>query len=226
MMHRMESIKDLLRNRVFLFSKLVEYGFTKVGGEYQFETPLIEKEMHLVVSVAVNGEMKTKVVDQETKEEYISVKISSAVGEYVGKVRNAYQSKLKDIILNCTDYEVFQTQDAKKIISYIRDQYKDSLEFLWEKLPEAAIFRNKKNQKWYALLMKIPKNRLGLEGEEMIEVINLKISSDKIEYLVDQQKYFLAYHMNKKHWITIVLDNGITIEELYHYVDDSYHLSK
>ena len=34
-----------------------------------------------------------------------------------------------------------------------------------------------------------------------------------------------AYHMNKQHWISVILDGSMTGEEILHLIDDSYRLT-
>ena len=39
------------------------------------------------------------------------------------------------------------------------------------------------------------------------------------------QTVFPGYHMNKKHWYTIILDNSISTSEICRRIDDSYLLA-
>ena len=34
-----------------------------------------------------------------------------------------------------------------------------------------------------------------------------------------------AYHMNKLHWISIILDGSMTDQDIFHLIDDSYRLT-
>lgn len=121
---------------------------------------------------------------------------------------------------------VFREDYAKKILQYANDQYGDEPEFLWEQYPEYAVLRRKDNRKWYALLMSIPKKRLKLEGEESIEVVDLRFDVDELPNKIDNKRFFAGYHMNKKHWITILLDGSVELDEILNYVDKSYTLAK
>ena len=42
--------------------------------------------------------------------------------------------------------------------------------------------------------------------------------------LVDERQIFKAYHMNKNHWISVVLDNNIDIEYIKELIELSYNL--
>ena len=46
-----------------------------------------------------------------------------------------------------------------------------------------------------------------------------------INDLVDGEKFFKGYHMNKKHWLTIRLDGSVSATEICNLVDISYELS-
>ena len=73
--------------------------------------------------------------------------------------------------------------------------------------------------------MKISARKIGLETDGIIEVVNLKMKPEDVERLVDERHYFSAYHMNKKHWVTIPLDTAIPTDELILRIDDSRKLT-
>lgn len=140
-----------------------------------------------------------------------------------GKVRFEYEAVLKDIINKCTETEIFKERQTKKAIEYIRKKYKDECEFPWD--DDNIIIRNKDSKKWYALFMTISRSKLGIESKEDVEVVNLHTLSEMSEIIVDNEGIFPAYHMNKKSWITVLLDSTISDEELFELIDNSYKLS-
>lgn len=73
-------------------------------------------------------------------------------------------------------------------------------------------------------MLTVAKNKLGLDSEEKVEIIDLKILPEDIEKVVDNEKYFLGYHMNKKHWFTIILDGSVPMEKIFKYIDKSYEM--
>ncbi len=120
----------------------------------------------------------------------------------------------------------FSNELTKKIIEYIYKKYKDELEFLWEKFPNYAVFRQKSSNKWYALLLVLQKRKLGIDNDENVDVLNLRFDPKIVEIIVDNKKFFPGYHMNKKHWCSICLDNSVSFEEICKYIDDSYKIAK
>ena len=59
----------------------------------------------------------------------------------------------------------------------------------------------------------------------MVEILDLRANPDEVDSIVDNKKYFPGYHMNKKHWITIILDGSVPEKELYKKIDISYSLA-
>ncbi|MBQ9314805.1 MAG: MmcQ/YjbR family DNA-binding protein [Clostridia bacterium] len=150
--------------------------------------------------------------------------MQDSVGEFVGKVREEYELILQDFMDNCTIPNVFQSKQAQEVIQYVRKKYGDDLEFLWDKLPEAAIWRNKENQKWYGILMKVSERKLGINSDKIVDMIDLRCI--KGENIVDNQKIFPGYHMNKQSWITIKLDGTMKTKEIFEAIDKSYNINR
>lgn len=118
---------------------------------------------------------------------------------------------------------VFTSKQAKEIITYVRERYGDELEFLWEKSPRNAIWRNQQNRKWYAILMTITRDKLGLASDETIEVIDLRFArGEASEFAESNANVYPGYHMNKKNWITIILDGSMATEQILALLEQSY----
>ncbi len=185
---------------------------------------MIENEFDIMVTFSEDGNLDTKVIDLMSNDEYLLVKVPDATGEYVGKVRAAYKNKLIEIIIKCSEIEVFKSNQAKQIIKYVKEKYDNEPEFLWEKFAGNAVFRHKENNKWYGVLLTIHKSKLGIDSEEKVDIIDLKILPKDIEKVIDNEKYFFGYHMNKKHWFTIILDGSVSIEKIFEFIDISYNI--
>ena len=113
-----------------------------------------------------------------------------------------------------------------EVEKYIKEKFDILGEQIFTEYPKFSAFRHKKNEKWFALLMKINASKLGLKSDEMIEVLNLKCSPDLAMVLVDEQQIFKAYHMNKKHWISVNLNSKISQKTVFDLIDESFTLSK
>lgn len=220
----MEDIENLLKNRKIDFKKLLEYGFIEIENQYEYRTPLIENEFDIIITFSKDSKLDAKVIDLLSNDEYLLVKVPDVTGEYVGKVREAYKNKLSEFIIKCSEINVFKSNQANQVIKYVKEKYNNDPEFLWEKFAGNAVFRHKENKKWYGILLTISKSKLGLDSDELVEIIDLKILPEDIENVVDNEKYFLGYHMNKKHWFTIILNDSVPIEEIFKFIDKSYNI--
>lgn len=109
------------------------------------------------------------------------------------------------------------------VFAYIKKKYKTSPEYLWKKYPEYAVFRHADNNKWFALQAAVPENKLGLGGDDRIEVVNVKV--DDMFYrdmLIRQEGFIPAYHMNKQYWVTVLLDGTVKQEQVFDLIDASF----
>lgn len=220
----MRNFKNELENRTINFNKLLEYGFIEENNQYILKHKIYNEQFEIIINIFDN-EMYSKLIDLENDDEYILVDVATSSGEFVGKVRCEYENKLQDIINKCTVLNIFKSNQAKEIIKYVKEKYNDDLEFLWEKFDNNAIWRNKKNNKWYAALLIIQENKIGIESDKIIEIIDLRCQKDQINDFIDNIKVFPGYHMNKKSWITIKLDGSVEIEEIFKLIDNSYNIS-
>ena len=71
-------------------------------------------------------------------------------------------------------------------------------------------------------MMDIPKNKLGLQGEENLEVVNFKCDPILIGALREEPGFFPAYHMSKDSWITVALDGSVSDDKIKMLLDMSY----
>lgn len=112
------------------------------------------------------------------------------------------------------------------ILHYVSEKYKTVPEKLWpKKYPTFEILRHNHNKKWYALFGQVDAKYLGLEKGKKIDILNVKASPDFIEFLLAQPGFYPAYHMNKKNWITVVLDESVESEKIFQLIDASYNIT-
>lgn len=116
--------------------------------------------------------------------------------------------------------------NKQQLFNYLQDTYQVKPERLFLKFPEYAVFRHQDNQKWFALFMPVAAKKLGLNGEHVINILNLKLDPEFIDVLKQQKGYYSAYHMNKLHWISIDLAMVENLDELIPFIAESYRLTK
>lgn len=219
-------METVLDKYLFDKEKLVQFGFMAKGDSFCYVRRIMQEQFELRIVIAPNGRVEWNVWDVETGEIYQLVKISTACGAYLGKVRMACDEIFQEIAAQCGREQVFKSEQALLIMRYVHDKYGDEFEYLWEKTPDNAVFRRKDNQKWYGAVLTVKRDRIGIEGEGTIEVLDLRGKPEEIQQIVNGEKYFPAYHMNKKNWLTICLDGSVEINEIYLRIDESYELAK
>lgn len=217
-----------LEEEVFLrshinFSKLEKYGFIKNDEIYSFSKLFLNDCFKAEITISKEGKVNGKVFDLEVEEEYTSFRVEKNLGEFVNKVRDEYLNILSDIKNKCFEKDYFISSQANRVTKYIQEKYKDNPEFLWEKFPSIGVFRNKNNEKWYGLITNVNRSKLD-EGSGEVEIINVKVEESKMDELIKQEGFYRGYHMNKKSWLSIILDGSIEDKTIFNLVDNSYNL--
>ena len=220
----MRSLNKVFENKLINYEKLLEYGFSRKDNCYFYEINIYDNQFKVIIELSKEKQI-SKVIDLSMDEEYVLVDVRESSGDFVGKVKEEYENILDDIIEKCSTPNVFKSKQAKEVIKYVKGKYDDDLEYLWKKFPNNAVWRNKDNNKWYGALLVLSKSKLGIESDEIIDIIDLRYQKDKIKEIIDNKKVFAGYHMNKDNWITIRLDESVDIKEIYTLIDNSYELS-
>ena len=222
----MRELKDFIKNKKIDFKKLEEFGFKLIDNSYYYHTSLLKNQFKISVKISLDNSIFTEIIDTETNEPYILYLLEMKRSGYSEKVYKAYNEVLEKIQKECFEDQIFKASYTKQIIAYVKNKYGDELEFLWEKSPKNAVVRRKSSKKWYAVILTVSKRKLNLDSDKIIEVINLHNTVEEIKKLIDNKRYFPAYHMNKKYWCTICLDGTVELEEIYKLIDISYELAK
>ena len=215
----------IIKNKKINEAKLLKYGFKKHSGKFAYKTDILDGLFHVTVEIMPPNIMKTQTVETETGELY-TLHLTHSQGAFVGKIRDTYTKIIDDIKKNGFDMDVFRFEYSNNIIAYVKEKYGDEVEYLWEKFPNNAVARRKDNKKWYLAILTVKKDRLGLESSEEVEVIDLRANVNEVPQLIKERSIYPAYHMNKKHWITIILDGSVNIKKIYKSIDKSYELAK
>lgn len=205
--------------------KLTAYGFRHEGDIYLYEESLLDGAFLLQIKVSDSGKAATLLLDRESQEPYVLHLIESAEGAFVGSVKEAYRKALDRLGETCGEHGTFSGGYIQQILGYIRDTYGDEIEYPWQD-ETAAVIRSHLSRKWYVLFMEILPGKIGLGGQKLIRVMNLHGTAEQVAALVDGQKYFPGYHMNRKYWYTLCLDGSVPFAELQQRIAESFHLSQ
>ena len=116
--------------------------------------------------------------------------------------------------------------DRHEYENMIREVYSVSGDRPFENYPDVLIFRHNNNKKWFAAIMTVKKSKLGMKSEELIDIVNIKCSQDIIDSMWQEDGVYPAYHMNKKHWVSIALDGSAREDTLRFLTEISYESTK
>ncbi|MCR5692235.1 MAG: MmcQ/YjbR family DNA-binding protein [Eubacterium sp.] len=108
---------------------------------------------------------------------------------------------------------------------FIINQYSAEPEHLWAKFPDYEVYRHVSNRKWFALIASVSRDKLGLEGEELLDIVNFKCDPILIDSLQNEPGFFPAYHMNKSTWISVALDGSVSDEKIKMLLDLSFEMT-
>ena len=110
----------------------------------------------------------------------------------------------------------------ERIIQYAKDRFGTKAEYLWADSPGAAVFRHSASKKWYGLIMDVPSDKLGLPGDDSVDILDVKCGTIMIGSLLSERGFLPAYHMNKNHWITILLNGSVPDDQIFSLLELSY----
>ena len=119
--------------------------------------------------------------------------------------------------------EVKKRLDREEIFEYVKKQYGTIPEYLWSSSPDSAVLRHH-NGKWYAVIMNVERSKLGLDGDDTVEIIDVKCDPEMTGMIIQTYGFLPGYHMNKQHWITILLDGIVGESKILDFLDMSYDL--
>lgn len=111
----------------------------------------------------------------------------------------------------------------EEVLEWVNNEYGTAPEFPWDKDSVSAVLRNNSG-KWYGLLMRIPGVKVGLDTDMQIDVMNVKCDPMVIDSLVREKGFAPAYHMNKKYWISIII-NQVKDEDVKGLIELSHRLT-
>ncbi len=111
------------------------------------------------------------------------------------------------------------------LFSAVLTKYQVEPDYPWRKNSDYAVLRHNFKRKWFALVYRIGPEKLGLEGEEPVNVMNIKVQPELTGSLRLLPGILPAYHMNKEHWVTVLLDK-LPENDILDLIDESYRLTR
>ena len=208
--------------------KLQIFGFKKKEKGFVYSQEIMNGDFCLRIQLQ-GEELTYQVMDQETGDEYVQVKMEQMMGEFVGQVREACQEIFLMIRTNCFDEVGFLYKQSGRLQDYVAKTYNGKLEYLWEKSSrksstKAGVFRHQDSKKWYGAFLTTDWSKFEVDRSGTIEVLNVK--NDHVVELIQRKGIYPAFHMNKKYWLSLPLDDTLRDTELFALLDESFTLTK
>ena len=206
----------------FSKEKLLQYGFKEEADKLVYKKEILDSNF-LIEIVFVNSQLMIEVYDLEFNEIYSLYSVDSAVGETVQNIRESVEEILSSILGLADKSEKISSE----IIDYCNNKYGGNHVNPFKKHPDILAMVNEKN-KWYSLFLDVEYNKLNKNTDitTKVKILNVKYPVDKILEIIDNKNIFPAYHMNKKHWISIVIDKNIKLGKIKELIDISHSLVK
>ena len=96
----------------------------------------------------------------------------------------------------------------QEYLKYCADTYGTAADYPFDEDFEAAVLRHTDNRKWYAIVMRVSRRKFGIDSDEVIDVVNLKLPTEMFGSFGASDGVYPAYHMNKLHWISVLLPDA------------------
>ena len=199
--------------------RAIAYGFSRTEAGLELKKELPGVGLYAVFVIAGKS-FEVNVFDADTDEEYLPFNVLDNITGFVTGIREQVEDLVQEIKEKC----LLNSNMKLRLMEYCERKFGTEPEAPWEDSPDAYTFKTAKRNKWYALFMTIPYKSLGLVAKGTLDVLNIKLPPEKVLDLIDRVHFYPAYHMNKKHWITIVLDKEVDEPLVQQLLEESYGL--
>ena len=197
----------------------IAYGFSRTEAGFMLKKELPDAGLYAMFVIA-DKRFEVNVFDAYTDEEFLPFNVAGNNTGFVTGIREQVEALLQEIIEKC----LLKANMKLRMMEYCTGKFGTKPEAPWEDSPDAFTFKTAKRNKWYALFMTIPYKSLGIAAKGTLDVVNIKLPPEKILDLIDREHFYPAYHMNKKHWITIILDKEVDEPLVEQLLEESYGL--
>ena len=199
--------------------RAIAYGFSRTEAGLELKKELPGVGLYAVFVIAGKS-FEVNVFDADTDEEYLPFNVLDNITGFVTGIREQVEDLVQEIKEKC----LLNSNMKLRLMEYCERKFGTEPEAPWEDSPDAYTFNTAKRNTWYALFMTIPYKSLGLVAKGTLDVVNIKLPPEKVLDLIDRVHFYPAYHMNKKHWITIVLNKEVDEPLVQQLLEESYGL--
>lgn len=213
--------------------KLLKYGFRKGDQDsvYHYRTAIKDGTFNCEITVTEQGDVCGRVTDAATAEDYLPLRLPGS-GAYAASVREAYRELLLDIARQAFQEVLFPGDQANRITAEILKRYDVRPDFPWQENPSQnryrsyGVFRHQDSGKWFALIMNVREDVIFKNGSiKPLDIVNLKAAPDDMPDLLRRPGIFPGYHMNHRHWISVILSGELPDPDIMSLIEESRRLT-
>ncbi|MGT2933082.1 MmcQ/YjbR family DNA-binding protein [Streptococcus catagoni] len=214
----MTILSDVFKQRQVKWDSLKDFGF-KVDskGTYNYSECIMADDFRVDLSISKHGQIEASVFDLDLEEEYLLINLEDSRNAFANKVQAAYQAVLEKIAEACFDLLPFRSSQMNRLSKLLKEHFNDPLDHPFEQQPDYLSYRV--CGKWYALIFPLKGEKLeGLPAEhkdQEFEIVNVKVKSKDLPRLLEKKGIYPSYHMSKKSWVSVTLDDSLTDDELW-----------
>lgn len=96
----------------------------------------------------------------------------------------------------------------QNFLEYCLNTYGTLPDYPFDENFETPVLRHADNRKLYAIVMHVSRRKFGIDSDESIDVVNLKLPVEMFGSFGKTDGVYPAYHMNKLHWISVLLPDA------------------
>lgn len=112
-----------------------------------------------------------------------------------------------------------------EVLTYARDHLATSPAYLWpDRHPSFGVLRHPSGR-WFGMVMRLDHRKVGVDKRGECGVLNVKAPPELIDALVTRPGFSRGYHMNKTHWVSVLLDGTVGVDDVLDLVHMSYRLT-
>lgn len=202
----------------FVPQSALRFGFEVQGQKYIYKTAAKSGIYLTFVVDEAAGVIEVNAIDSEFNEVYQPFEVKNS-GAFAEGLRAVAQERLQVILDEC-----FEDICARgRVLAYLRRKHGTEADYPFSDDDQTAVLRCE-NRKWYGIIMSVTYRQLGIDSDEPVDVMNIKLPPEKICALIDGHNWFSCYHMNKKYWVSVALTENVDFGELTALIDESYSI--
>lgn len=109
----------------------------------------------------------------------------------------------------------------KEIYDYVNKQYGIEPEYFFKNNPSNVVLRHYNGQ-CFAVFMQIEKQKLGLPGKDIVDIMNVKCDPGLLGILTQTKGVLPGYQMDREQWLSVILDGSVRDASVLDLLDMSY----